>query len=157
MVTQDLAVADSSPMLGPYGSLKRETPRLGSHGMMAKRLLTKSMLQQFTDGQWHALRDIAAFMETDLDWTRQLCHRLTRHSTFDTLGERRRAPPAQGGWSYRFVKGGKRLSLEAFYVEVEPVLDDMERLIYGHSVDFSQVAMKIAYQRFRQVIDRVAR
>jgi hypothetical protein len=115
------------------------------------------MLERFGDGAWYALSDIAAFMETDLDAARELCALIVRRGSFETMGERRRASPAQGGWVFRFQKGGKRISLEAFYAEVGPVLDEMERLLGGHSVDFSRQAMQIAYHRLRHVIDRVAR
>jgi hypothetical protein len=157
LVTHDPSRAAPPFLLGPHGLLTQDSPASEQGGQKAKRALTKAMVQHFSDGEWYALRDIAAFIETDLNAAREFCHRLTRRGVFKTLVERRHASPAQGGWSYRFVKGGKRLSLEAFYAEAGSVLDDMERLIYGHAVDFSQQAMKIAYQRLRQVIDRVAR
>jgi len=122
-----------------------------------KRARTKALIERFRDGQWYAVCAIASSMEMELSEAQRLCCRIVCRGLFHTLGERRHAASTHGGWEYRFVKGGKKISLEAFYSEVGSMLDDMEKLIYGHSVDFSQQAMKIAYTRFRQAIDRVAR
>jgi hypothetical protein len=124
----------------------------------ATRQLSKKLLAQFTDGKYHLLRDIATTLEADIDVVRGICERIVTDGAFKMFGEKRPAPPAQGSWAYRFVKGGKKkIDVTAFYAEVKPVLDDMENVINGHSVDFSQQAMKLAFAEFRKVIDRVAR
>ena len=118
----------------------------------------KQLIAQFRDGKYHRLRDMAEALDADMAVVRGLCDRIVSQGTFRTFGERRPAPTAQGSYAYRFVKGGKKkIDLTAFYAEVKPVLDEMESVINGHSVDFSQQAMKMMFARFRQVIERVAR
>jgi hypothetical protein len=120
------------------------------------RQVTKTILAQFSDGQFHGLREIAQAVGVDLAAVRIICNRIVHKGVFQTWGERRRASLLDGSFAYRFVYGGKKIPLATFYAEIQPVLDDMEKLVYGHSVDFSQHAMKMAMVQFRQVIDRVA-
>lgn len=120
--------------------------------------LGKQLVAQFSDGKYHRLRDMAEALDADIGAVRGLCDRIVDMGTFRTFGERRPAPTSQGSYAYRFVKGGKKkIDLTAFYTEVKPVLDEMESVINGHSVDFSQQAMKMMFAQFRQVIERVAR
>lgn len=136
-----------------------QVPTVLSRGQRQGRMrhLTRHMLAQFRDGEFHLLCDIATAMQVDVPAMRDICDRIVRRGPYDTYGERRPAPRAQGSFAYRFVKGGKKINLVVFYAEVQPILDDMERVIHGHSVDFSQQAMQMAFARFRKVIDRVAR
>lgn len=130
---------------------------LMQEGRRTNRALTQHLIDEFADGEFHLLCDIAASIEKDLPFTRKLCQRILARGLFHTVGDRRRAPPSQGGFAYRFVKGGKRINLEAFYAEVQPTLDDMDRLINGPRVDFSQQAMKVVFAQLLKVIDRVVR
>ena len=49
---------------------------------------------------------------TRLTWIWQryvvICDRIVSQGTFQTFGERRPAPPKDGSYAYRFVKGGKK-------------------------------------------------
>lgn len=128
-----------------------------SHNNRAKRALTKRMLTAFCDGQFHPVADIASAMQVDVLCMRQICNRIVQRGTYCVLGERRRVPPSQGGHAYRFVKGGKRISLEAFQEETHRAMEDMEKIIFGPKVDFSQQAMQVAFAQFRKAMDRVVR
>jgi hypothetical protein len=122
------------------------------------RTLAKEIIAQFSDGKVHRLRDIAEAVGGDIDVVRSLCDRIVTKGTFQTFGERRSAPPAQGSYAYRFVKGGKKkLDVTAFYTEVQPFLDDLDTLANGHHVDFSQEAVKLASAQIRKVIERMVR
>jgi hypothetical protein len=124
----------------------------------ATRQLSREILKQFSDGLWHRLTDIADAVQGDVSAVREICDRVVILGTFQTFGERRPAAPVHGSFSYRFVEGGqKRIDLIAFYAEVQPVLDELDSLVNGHSVDFSKQAVKMAVTQFRQVVDRMAR
>jgi hypothetical protein len=122
------------------------------------RALARKIIEQFSDGKVHRLREIAETVEADIDVVRSICDRIVTKGTFQTFGERRPAPPAQGSSAYRFVKGGKKkLDVTAFYTEVQPFLDDLDTLANGHHVDFSQEAVKLASAQIRKVIERMVR
>lgn len=127
------------------------------HNNRAKRELTKRMLAKFSDGRFHSVTDIASAMQTDVCFMQQLCNRIVQRGTYKVLGERRKAPPSQGGRAFRFVPGGKRISLEAFQAETHTAMEEMERIIHGPRLDFSQQAMQVIFAQFRKAMDRVVR
>lgn len=143
-------VVDEPQTTGRFAPARRSN-RVG-------RLRTQHILAQFRDGQWHYLREIVAAVECEASVVREICNRLVQRGHYQTFGERHPAPASQGGYAYRFVKGGaQKLNLAAFYQEVQPVLDAMDTLIHGPRVDFSQTAMQVVYAQFRKTIDRMAR
>jgi hypothetical protein len=125
---------------------------------MATRQVTKKILAQFSDGKFHLLCDIATAVEADMAVVRGICDRVVTHGIFQTLGERRPAPPAQGSFTYRFVKGGnKKVDKVVLDKETKPLWDDLETLVNGHRVDFTQQAIKEWAARYQKTVDRVAR
>jgi hypothetical protein len=124
---------------------------------LTKRALTQHILACFRDGEYHCVRDMALAVGAESGFVRAICDRIVRRGSFETFGERRLASPAQGSYAYRFVKGGKRIDMTVLLAELQPILDDMERLVHGHRVDFSQQAMALALAQIRQVLARVAR
>jgi hypothetical protein len=121
------------------------------------RALGQQILARFCDGEDHCLREMAEAVGVEMEVVRDFCDRTVRRGLYQTFGERRRASPAQGLYAYRFVKGGKRIDLAVLRGELDPILDDMERVINGHRVDFSKQALQLALAQIRQVMDRVAR
>jgi hypothetical protein len=120
--------------------------------------LASQIAARFSDGKWHRLSAIATAVHADVEVVRAIVDLMVRDGAFRTVAEQKPAPLSHGGFAYRLMPGGtKKLDLTAFYAEVQPVLDDIEHVINGHSVDFSQQAMKVAFARFRRVIERVAR
>jgi hypothetical protein len=124
---------------------------------LTSRALTQHILACFRDGEYHCVRDMALAVGAETGFVRAICDRIVWRGIFETFGERRPASPAQGCYAYRFVKGGKRIDMTVLLAELQPILDDMERVITGHRVDFSQQAMKLALAQIRQVLARVAR
>jgi len=117
--------------------------------------LGKTIVAQFSDGKWHRVQEIAEKLETDVQTVMPLLDRMVTQGLYKTHTERR--PSAHGLASYRIVKGGnKTINLTAFYAETKPILDEMEQLISGHHVHFSQEVMGVLFTRFRQKIDQLA-
>lgn len=121
--------------------------------------LGKKLVAQFTDGKYHRLRDIATALDVDMSAIRGLCDRIVSQGTFQTFGERRPAPPKDGSYAYRFVKGGKKkIDLIVLRSEVQPVLDDMQMVISGpRKSDFTREAMQTAFVQLLKVLDSIAR
>jgi hypothetical protein len=121
-------------------------------------VLANQIAQRFSAGKWHGVRAIASATHADLAIVHQLLDLMVAEGAFATVAERRPAPAAHGSCAYRLRPGGTQtIALAALHAELAPVLDDMEKVINGHSVDFSQQAMKLAFAEFRKVIQRVAR
>jgi len=126
-------------------------------GRTTRRLITK-ILAACSDGKFHLLSDIATAVEADMAVVRHSCERLVKWGSHHTFGERRPAPPSHGSVAYRFVKGGKKkIDVTVLQAELKSVLDDIDTVINGHHVHFSQQAMKLAFAELRKVIDRIAR
>jgi hypothetical protein len=124
----------------------------------ATRQLAKRILTAFSDGKFHLLRDIATAVEADMGVVGEICNRIVRNGAYQMHGERRPAAPAQGSYTYRFVKGGNRkVDVRVLEKETKPLWDDLDNLVNGHRVDFNQQAIKEWAARYRQVVDRVAR
>src|SRR5215471_755573 len=131
----------------------QDTPQVRriSHATLAHALLEK-----FSDGKFHRLSAMAATIGAEPVVVEQVLERIVQHGAYRASGEKRSA--GKDGMQYRLVKGGrKRIDLTAFYTEAKPLLDDMEEMINGHLVHFSQAGMKHLYLQFRQLIDRMAR
>jgi hypothetical protein len=121
--------------------------------------LGKKIVTQFSDGKYHRVRDIADALGADVAMVRELCNRIMSNGAFQTFGERRPAPPKDGSYAYRFVKGGKKkIDLTVFRSEVQPVLDDMQMVISGpRKSDFTREAMQTAFSQLLKVLDSIAR
>jgi len=119
------------------------------------RQLGKSIVAHFADGKWHRVQEIAEQLQTDVQTVMPLLDRMVAQGLYKTHTERR--PSAHEMASYRIVKGGnKTINLTAFYAETKPILDEMQQLISGHHVHFSQEVMGVLFTRFRQKIDQLA-
>lgn len=125
----------------------------------ATRRLGKQLVAQCSDGKFHRLRDMADALEADIAVVRGICDRIVSQGTFQTFGERRPAPPKDGSYAYRFVKGGKKkIDLTVLRSEVQPVLDDMQMVISGpRKSDFTREAMQTAFAQLLKVLDSIAR
>jgi hypothetical protein len=139
--------------------LEAEPPHASQAEGKATRQLGKQLAAQFRDGKFHRLRDMADALDADMDVLRGTCDRIVSQGTFQTFGERRPAPPKDGLYAYRFVKGGKKkIDLTVFRSEVQPVLDDMQMVISGpRKSDFTREAMQTAFAQLLKVLDSIAR
>jgi hypothetical protein len=132
-----------------------DKPRTGPDRQAVRRL-SKQLIEQFADGKWHALRDMTEAVEADSIMIRGIMDRMVKDGTFQTFAERKSS--GKGWYSYRMVKGGKKkIDLQVFQTEITPTLEEMETLINGHAIHFSQAAMKMAFTQFRKVIDTLTR
>lgn len=122
----------------------------------AVRRLSKQLIEQFADGKWHALRDMTQAVEADSLLVRSIMDRMVKEGTFQTFAERKSS--GKGWYSYRMVKGGKKkIDLQVFQTEIAPAMQEMESLVNDHQIHFSQGAMKMAFTKFRKVIDNLTR
>jgi hypothetical protein len=121
--------------------------------------LGKQIVTQFNDGKFHRISDMATAINVDMPTIRGICDRIVNQGAFQTFGERRPAPPKDGSYAYRFVKGGKKkIDLTVFRSEVQPVLDDMQMVISGpRKSDFTREAMQTAFAQLLKVLDSIAR
>ena len=130
----------------------KETP----HSRKDVQRLSKQLIARFTDGKWHSLADIAAAVEATRPMVRSIMDRIVREGTYETFAERRHA--GKGSYSYRLVKGGgKKIDLQVFQTEMKKTLEDMDDLINGHQVHFSQSLMQTYFAEFRKVLDKLTR
>jgi len=137
---------------------ENKTPEARGEKNKVTRQLTKQILAQFSDGKFHLVRDIATAVDADMTVVRDICNSIVKKGTHKMLGERRPAAPAQGSYTYRFVKGGKKkIDIMVLDKETKPLWDDLDALVNGHRVDFSQQAVKEWAARFHKTMDRVAR
>ena len=121
--------------------------------------LGKKLVAQFTDGKYHRAKDIANALDVPMEAVRGICDRIVSQGAFQTFGERRPAPPKDGSYAYRFVKGGKKkIDVAVLSSEVQPVLDDMQMIISGpRKSDFTREAMQTAFSQLLKVLDSIAR
>ena len=124
---------------------------------MAGRLLSKQIIAYCSDGEFHLVCDIARALDADMNHVGSRCYHIMREGCYQALGERRQAPRSAGLWAYRFVKGGRKIDIEALSAEVSPILAEGETLLNGHNVDYSKEAIKLAFAQLRKTIDRLAR
>ena len=126
------------------------------HSRKDVQRLSKQLIARFADGKWHSLADIAAAVEATRPMVRSILDRIVREGTYETFAERRHA--GKGSYSYRLVKGGgKKIDLQVFQTEIKKTLEDMDDLINGHQVHFSQSLMQTYFAEFRKVLDKLTR
>lgn len=118
------------------------------------RELAKALIAQCADSKWHTITAMAEAVESDIPTVRPILDRIVAHGSFQTFAEKR--PSAKGLFSYRLVKGGtKKINVQAFQEEVEPLLEEMWTHITGHDVHFSKGTIKVQIDQLRKLIARM--
>jgi hypothetical protein len=98
---------------------KPPTPR-------GKNPLVKRLLAEFGDGEFHAVRVMATKLDVPQEKLLTTLDGMRLHGFHHTEAERRKAPPAAGGWRYRLrPHRGHVVPYDTLVDELKPLLEQM--------------------------------